>query len=215
MSSPKNRTVGWEQESVIFDIDGVLADFVHGFTRLAREMYGGQVRVVSTADQEFYGDNGGLSPQQVAETWKAIMQSEDFWLLLPAEDGAWSAIRRVSLLAARGIPVYFVTNRVGLDPIRQTQRWLFSHHTYELNMPQFRPNVILTKNKGDVARAVNAKFCIEDKAENAWCVAWLSKGTKSYLLDRQYNRTSFGASSVIRVASVSDYLDTVEAYFND
>jgi len=76
-----------------------------------------------------------------------------------------------------------------------------------------RPTVIISKHKGEFAKAVGADYSIEDKASNASCIDWLTGGqTKSFLLNRPYNQgnSDFLASGVRRVDSVDEYLDVIE-----
>jgi uncharacterized HAD superfamily protein len=105
--------------------------------------------------------------------------------------------------------IYFVTNRPTIEAKQQTENWF-------INNGICNPTVVITKKKGDFAKAVGVDFSIEDKPENAWCVAWLSPNTKSYLINRSYNQVegNIGSSKVIRIDSVGEYLDAIESEVN-
>lgn len=187
---------------VIFDIDGVLADFIGGFMSLAYDRYG--VPPYGTLLQKEWSEFGGLTSEQAEEIWRRITASDSFWSSLPA------LVTGTTFDRLRGLQkkttVYFVTNRPGKTAHAQTREWL-------VRLGMCSPTVIVSKYKGEIAKAVRATACLEDKASNASCVAWMTEDrTKSYLLNRQYNQCPKGmlASSVLRVDSVDDFLDEVE-----
>jgi hypothetical protein len=187
---------------VIFDVDGVLADFTAGFTALASGMFP-EFTPTRATDQATYHWQG-LDKKQVNEVWRAIDKTPGFWESLPplVDDSVFSGIGR--LVFSR--PVYFVTARPDSAKI-ETERWIWGQGYYLEN-----PTVITTKKKGEFAKAVGAGWCIEDKPSNASMVAWLTDGeTKSYLLDRPYNRvsTELLASDVTRIYTVNEYLEAI------
>lgn len=184
---------------IIFDIDGVLADFIYGFTSLASTMFG--TAPYSTDEQVRWSDFAGLTKEATNEVWGVIKEDPQFWYslrpLVPA--------RTFETINTLPCDVYFVTNRSGVCALRQTQQWLEDNGVY-------RPMVVLSKYKGEIAKAIGAKATIEDKASNASCIAWLTEDkTRSYLLDRPYNRCDAGmlASSVVRIPSVDYFLKEV------
>lgn len=190
---------------VLFDMDGVLADFIAGFTRLGNKMYGSPTY---SSHQQFSWDGfDGLQKWQVETIWEYISKDKTFWATLPAlvsED----TFKRIYDLAKES-PVYFVTARHTKGAKEQTEWWLRWHGLDN-------PTVITTPLKGEFADLVGAGYAIDDKAENAWCVSWLTRGkTQSYLLNRPYNETEgilkIGSSKTLRINSVESYLDIVEA----
>jgi hypothetical protein len=185
---------------VIFDVDGVLADFTAGFTALASLMFP-EFPVSRSVDQPTYHWEG-LTKKQVNEVWRTIDGLSSFWFDLPplVDEDTFSCIYGFT----SNIPVYFVTARPDSAKI-ETEGWLMKQGI-------LRPTVITTKRKGEFAKAVGAGFCIEDKPSNASMVAWLTDGeTKSYLLDRPYNRvsTELLASDVTRIYTVNEYLEAI------
>ena len=192
-------------KTFVFDIDGVLADFILGFTTLAHQMYP-SVAPYSTLQQKTWGQFGGLSAYQEAEVWKEVMVSPYFWSELEslATFSDYIRLGRLCEIAT----VYFVTNRAGVDPIYQTKNWLQSQVIVS-------PNIIVSKYKGECCRVVNATYAIDDKADNASCIAWNSMTTDGitipYLIDRpynQYNDLIIGSKHVRRVKTLNEYLES-------
>jgi uncharacterized HAD superfamily protein len=193
------------KKPVIFDIDGVLADFSEGFTTLASKMFG--VEVTRATDQPTY-HWANLTKEQANLVWREVDKSHYFWEnLRPLIDQQY--FEEIDSLAFER-PLYFVTARPDYAK-KQTENWLAAWGVS-------RPTVITTKRKGEFAKAVDAGFCIEDKPSNASMVAWLTEGeTKSYLIDRPYNQApkeflasqEFLASDVRRIYSVNEYLEAI------
>lgn len=176
---------------VVFDLDGVLVDFYTGYlcvcdtVRVPKPPY----PPVSWVDY----DND--------KVWRAIRESPVFWEGLPPDVGS-RIFDRIEALAR---PVYFVTSRVGIDPLGQSKRWLISNGIAT-------PSVIVSKMKGEFCHAVEAAYLLDDKAGNAVCTAYMSPRTRAYLLDRPYNQfdSLILGSKVSRVSSVEAFLDIVE-----
>lgn len=188
---------------IVFDCDGVLADFNGGFRRLAHEMFGTPVEV---DPGNFTWDNygGGITDDQVDRVWNRIKQDRYFWWSLEPLTDSETRDRICRLDEIHDL--YFVTSRVGLYPKRQTAEWL-----YQMGIEQ--PSVIVSNRKGEICAGIGADYCIDDKAGNAVYVAYHSGRTRSYILDAPYNRfdqTALG-TKVRRVKSVSEFLDDVEA----
>lgn len=193
-----------KQPSIVFDVDGVLANFTKAFTTLRYVLHG--VGPVLDKDEAATWDScsRGASPEN-AKTWDHIMQAPYFWQEME------SAFQGAEAHGLAGLAVksnlYFVTARAGVNAKQQTERWINKYLciTY--------PTVVLTKYKGDFCKTVDARYCIDDKADNASAVAWITQDkTKSYLLDRPYNRyddTKIGSSKVIRVHSIAEYINDI------
>lgn len=193
---------------IMLDVDGVLANFTYGFSLLANEMFG--FPVVHTHEQptwNFSGE-GRLTKVQESAVWTRIRQTVGWWeglqpLVSP------SVFCRISNLGGHH-EVLFTTSRVSsvTPPGAETKAWL---HTLGVLLP----SVIVSPKKGEIARAVGATHSLEDKAENAWSIHWISDipQTASYLINRPYNQVQtvpeIGAR-VKRVASVEAFLDIVE-----
>ncbi len=192
-----------KHKRIVIDVDGVLADFIQGFTALAGQMFRG-VPVTRTYEKETWDGYPGLTETQIAQVWDVVNKSTTFWASLSPLITLQEA-RRISTLHNQEY-VYFCTARVGADAKAQTERWLREHGIVN-------PTVVISKRKGEFCKAVDADVAIDDKAGNASFIDWGTEGrTKSYLLDRPYNRVpqEFLASGVRRVHSLTEFLDNIQ-----
>lgn len=199
-----------KRKVVMMDVDGVLADFIWGWRTMAREYMRGATKyhrklldVYSQLAQPSWNYDPGLTKAVSGALWENIKESATFWstltpLIKPSE--AW-ALKGL----AKYHDLYFATARLGHLAKRQTEQWLREHLDLE-------PTVILTKRKGNFCYAVKADYALEDKADNACAIAWISEGTTPYLVDRPYNRFDpdyFGSHRVRRVSTVLDFCNAV------
>lgn len=191
-----------EARKIQFDVDGVLADFMTAFTRLAKA-HGYADAVTGTDEQTVWEQYGSVPSEHVDKVWALIKADRGFWAGAPALIPP-GTFRRIDDLQAR-YEVYFATARVGTNVKAQTTAWL-----------QWRgvkyPTVVITPKKGETAHALNADYAIDDKAGNAIYTAYQSPKTASYIIDRPYNRfdhSTVGAK-VRRVKTVDEFLDQIE-----
>lgn len=103
---------------VVFDIDGVLANFTRGFTSIAAEL--GLVEEAWDNDQQPTWDfNFHVDP-----VWAVVNDVPDFWRNLPvlARDQDIEAMWRLH------VPILYLTGRRGpTNVVDQTERWLLDH----------------------------------------------------------------------------------------
>ena len=188
---------------LMFDVDGVLADFVYGFTNTATGL--GFLKAPWTTMEQPEWDFQGLTGEQTGKIWQRIAHSFTWWTELPVmPDVTPAVIDQINQMPCEKI---FTTHRSGglPNPQYQTVRWLemigFKH-----------PSVVTSKRKGEVARALDVTHSIDDKVENANCTHWISDAlpTKSFLVDRPYNQQG-RAKRVIVVKTIKEFLDAAEA----
>jgi FMN phosphatase YigB (HAD superfamily) len=186
---------------VMFDIDGVLADFYAGYRALQTSL--GKTPTTSTRWDDYWDP----------DVWRAIKTSPTFWQYLPRLAGV--DFERINRLQAEAT-VYFCTSRPGTHVARQTKAWLVASGIQT-------PSLIVSDKKGEVAKGINADYSLEDKAGNALYIAYHARGCKSYLLDgdgtrmdRCYNRFDHSVlgRSVVRVATVEAFLEEIENAIN-
>jgi hypothetical protein len=103
------------QKTIIFDVDGCLADFVEGFTTLGNRMFG--VPIMKAHTQETW-DNFGGTKEQKSAIWEALKQDPEYWMNLSALIGPTTFARIDSL--AMYHRVYFLTTRVGIKVKKYT-----------------------------------------------------------------------------------------------
>ena len=180
---------------ILFDVDGVLADFVYGFTALTGQAY-------TTGEQKEWDMLDRLTPHQLESAWQKVNVSDTFWLSLPPLVSK-ETFYRINLLSKEHT-IIFGTHRMGIKPQTQTNLWLVENGITN-------PNVVVTKRKGEFARVIDADFSIDDKVENANCIHWIadSKPCKSFLLDRHYNRIG-KTKGVTRIESVEKFLGEID-----
>ena len=193
---------------IIFDIDGILADFTYGFTELAKIAF--QTRQLHTHEQQYWEDFGGITKEQTAALWKLIDANPTWWGTLPIMPIPPAVQDRLARLVVRA-PVYFVTSRK--DPTGKvamiTRTWLYS------KLELTSPNVICSSRKGDLAKALNAGYLLDDKVGNVLYTTWATDGrTKAYLMDRPYNQLDsrgIGSTPPLRVKSLEEFLEVLNA----
>ncbi|HET7266312.1 MAG TPA: hypothetical protein VFL28_16725 [bacterium] len=183
---------------VVLDVDGVLADFILGFTTLANRMFG--TPVFTTLEQKSWDAYEGISAAQCALALEAAAASPAFWQDLPPIASPDELAHLASIAPAHDL--YFVTNRFGNGAKAQTETWLRRHGVSA-------PTVILSEAKGEVARAVRADVLLDDKAGNAVFTQYYSRATAVYLIDRPYNRfdPAVLGSKITRVRTLDEFFD--------
>lgn len=102
--------------TVVFDIDGVLANFALGFTRLAKEM-GLTDTVVENGEQMSWN-----FPFHVDSVWSRVDSTYNFWEALQpfVDEDDMDAMHAL----AQEAHVMYVTGRNGEAAERQTHNWL-------------------------------------------------------------------------------------------
>lgn len=187
-----------------FDVDGVLANFIPAYQLLVIEAAGG-VNLFHPGDDKEppcwnWPELRGYDKETMGRVWDTIRGSHTFWMNLGEAPGC-STLRMVILDLMRRHDVYFVTNRMGRDAKWQTEQWLILHLGIE------RPTVLLTADKGLVAKALSLDCYIDDFLGNAYLVVGESPSTRMYLLDLPYNRDGRPDKGFTRVKSVGAFLD--------
>lgn len=185
-------------KNVLMDMDGVLADFTWAFTKEAGiEPYSVRVQTDWAIPE--------VSKEIFAQTWKTVINTPWWWSNLPLVASREDINLLRDLTYDPDYQVVFCTDRTGTpNPQRQTRFWL-----EELDI--HNANVVLSKRKGEIAKAIDADYSIDDKPENVACIHWMAdvRPCKSYVLDRPYNRHFKLPSKVRRVYSVSEFLEDV------
>ncbi len=168
------------------DMDGTLADLSSAYHDLEHKLFGDPAAAISddTGSDDTEIEEG--EQEQAAEAasaldaarrdarkrtlvWKAIRETEDFWLgLQPLEPGVVRRLHEASI--AQGWEVFFITQRpstAGQTVQRQTQQWL-AREGFEM------PSVLtLAGGRGKVAAALELDVLLDDYRKN--CVDVLSE----------------------------------------
>jgi hypothetical protein len=176
-------------KTIVFDLDGVLVDFIGGFTQLAAE-FGYLKETYNTYEQPSWDFDWCMSSEAQDKVWEQVGKIPGWWANLPSLQyvSIFNSINELSKFNR----VYFMTNRnVGNpDPLVQSYDWL---------------KVQVTGDKGRVAKGIGADYHIDDRTSNANDIP---ESCKSYLIDRKYNRDG-AHPRVQRVKYVEDFLTDI------
>lgn len=189
-------------KKIQIDVDGVLADFAYGFTRLRNQFLPEAEPVLPQSVQQVWEECSDNAVPGNKETWGDIRDSLYFWEELPAlaTDEEFQRMRDLMW----GNDVYFVTAREGYRAKQQTEAWL------RLNgIPN--ATVVMTANKAAFMRIVGITHAIDDHPLFVRDMA-LVTGTSVYLKDMPYNQEWDALSAgVLRVPSLTAFLDIMTA----
>ena len=172
-----------------FDVDGVLANFTSAYQDLfikttGRNLFAAGDRVdPPTWD---WPTLRGYTDAETAAVWDVINTSETFWLNL-ADAPGMSTLHTMIRHLENKHEVYFITQRTGISPKRQTEIWLVQ----QLHYPIYSlPTVLIVGKhmKGTVVRALQLDAYVDDNLDNVIDCCMMSPTTRTYLLDRGYNR---------------------------
>lgn len=180
---------------VVFDIDGVLADFMFCYTQLAGKV-NPEVPMYSTGAQpEWNGLDRWLSEKETSEVWRRIESDPRFWFSLPPLTSRGDVMHVRELAEWRRVA--YCTSRVGETAQSQTEEWLKYH-----NFPA--GDVIVARDKVAALEEFGSCWVLEDYYEN---FAALRKARHDvYLLDRPYNRPDARLDEVFyRVSTVAEF----------
>src|SRR5574337_595222 len=112
------------QDIVVFDLDGVLVDFVHGYSTVANMLFG--YPVIFTFEQKHWkwSESQGYTNKQIDEIWRYI-DSTRFWehLLQLASPQDLRAMKDLAKLKK----IIYCTNRRGDTAYEQSVIWLSQH----------------------------------------------------------------------------------------
>ncbi len=160
------------------DVDGVLADFNEAFIARVVKVTGRNLFPEGYEPHTWdYPEALGYTKDETTQVWTGIQEDRTFWSSLLGYEGAMENIERLINRQAEGDDVYFITSRPGILAKRQTEEWLSRR-----GFP--RPTVLISSDKGRVAKALKLNRYIDDRTENAISIP---EETRSFLLTRPWN----------------------------
>jgi 5'(3')-deoxyribonucleotidase len=159
------------------DIDGVLADFLAKARTLLKEMCG---KPADDLIQTGWGfDSLGITKEEERQFWDKLDTIPNWWYDLPKMPGT-DTIKRL----CDKYRVIFITNRkdgTGMPVDVQSAAWL--QWTFGINYP----TVLLSDDKGPLARALKLDWFIDDRPKNVEEVRVSSPLTRTVLYRTSYN----------------------------
>ena len=200
--------------TVVWDVDGVLADFCLGFTLLANELYGTQVLTSYECKTWGWSDGqGGLTKEVMDGTWKYIKHSSYYWQDLPplATKKEFGGIEK---MAQNNIMIpYFITARPGIHAQQQTAIFLTQHGITFPTVILAYPGVDMAPSsvKGGLCKYLGAQLAIDDNVGNIEDIAKNSP-TIPFIRSLPYNE-HYTCST--RVEDVTQFLDVVECLYEE
>jgi hypothetical protein len=168
------------------DCDGIQFDFGELFSHIINELFHENYPIFKDEDSPSWewGAWHPAGPERIAQAWEYVYTIPDFYekekLINPAELKYMIG----KLNNHPKINVYFITSR------KETSgRKILQQTIYQLKLIGWdNPQVIVSFAKGGIARILDLKYFIDDRAENCAEVALYNPSTKVYVMDRPYNR---------------------------
>lgn len=204
-----------KEQNIGFDVDGVLANFVPAYQRAFVTMTGrdsfdpGDVFNPPCWD---WPTARGYTKEETSRVWGAICADPFFWQnLRPVED----SIKTLELLVdhiEHHHNVYYITSRPGAHAKRQTEAWLRTWvRRYRVGLDTPTVMIVGHREKGNIAKALKLDIYVDDNLDNVNDCGLTSPATRTYLLDRSYNRAGMGEEEldplVVRVATLGEMFD--------
>ena len=177
------------------DIDGCLASFTGGYTRLLKQ----QRDLPITYDVWDWDKKAGYTKEERDNAWHQI-HTTDFWFELEPLDGALDALEQLESMSEDN-DIYFITHRSGKQAKQQTEDWLFQ---YGITTPTV---LISGLDKSPLISSLELNFYVDDKFDNVHKALMLRLyGFHLYMVDAPYNH-GMDMMGIERVKSVKEALD--------
>ena len=161
-----------------FDIDGVVADTMAVFVRLAHERYG--LTHLSQQDMLCYNLHECLGlEKEIIDDLIRLTLDDRHTMQIPPVPGAPEVLMELAGVA----PLRFITARVWSEPITQ---WLF---TILPGVPRERIWVIASgapETKLDILNGLQIRYFVDDRIET--CRRLKEAGIEPFLFDQPWNR---------------------------
>ena len=185
---------------IVLDVDGVLADFVQGFTRVLHRL-DESFPIYANSQQEVWEFD--TTKEQLSVAWEEV-KSGPFWYALEAlPDVPFERINQLT----RTHDVYFLTSRVGEEAKQQTEYWLQDHGVYF-------PTVIVVANAARKLHIIeglhDVDFFIDDHPGTVAAVARSRLVENVFVRDWQYNQDVVFGHRVRRAESLDEFISAIE-----
>lgn len=196
------------------DIDGVLADYITPYKNTVKKLSGIDLFPPDSEWCSWYYDKTcGYTIEQSKAARESLWAADGFWEHLQPYPETTEVIMQLYGRILAGDDVYFITDRNSTTDIsakHQTERWLMNQTVGQLSIwADFYPTVLVTGDKGPVAKALDLTHFIDDKWENCSVVHDTVPTCKTYLLDRPWNRP-WGNGTYYEVKRVGSILNMLK-----
>lgn len=184
------------------DVDGVVADFNGNFIDRVIDVTGEDKFPARPFDIVTwnYPESYGYTGEQCSAVWEVIKKDPTFWVNLSPYDESQICLEHLASLVEEGHEIYFVTNRPGVMAKLQTEDWLNNNGFNDF------PTVLISAQKGEVAKALELDWYVDDKTGNILDVHEKSPNTNAFLLGRSWNAND----GVPVLGSLSEFLRMVD-----
>ena len=195
------------KQHISFDLDGVLANFTRGFTRIAHRLFGTPVGDGQSQESWYFEDYPqlGLTKEHCdfknGPIWNEVRTSPRFWANLDPLNP--SVMMRIHSIKNK----IFITNRLGVDPIRQSIDFLWRCGVDD-------PIVLLAEKKGPVVVEYNVVAHVDDYYPN--CTDIKAAAPDCYVAmhyapyNKQYHAEWIAAGNEVTL-SVDHFIDECDA----
>lgn len=194
MASRKRQVVG-------IDVDGVLADFLGSARKALRALYG---KPEDSAIQTSWAFSSlGITEEETKGFWDYVDAVPNWWMRLQKMPNTY-------LVAdiERSHRVVFITHRfdgAGSPVEDQTKEWLTRSFGIK------NPTVVLSGDKGPVAKGLKLDWFIDDRPENVWGVVQDAPKCNAFIYDGTYNRDGdILPASVPRIANFDEFAKLIK-----
>jgi hypothetical protein len=163
--------------NIAFDIDGVLANFTRGFTRIANHLFGTPIGDHPSQESWMFEDLPSLDLDKAKcdAVWKVIKDSQNFWANLdPFNPSVMFVIEKIE-------NKIFITNRPGHLPKEQSIAFLERWGVYG-------PNVIVAADKVPTVKDHNVVAMIDDYEKNCFPIREAVPECYTAMLHTPYNK---------------------------
>lgn len=177
------------------DLDDVLADFIKSFMQLAHKRYGVDPSLRPTS---WEWDDVNMTADMVKGTWDDIIAIENFWETLDVVQGVEP---RLIQSLDNNVKLYFPTARAlvkGDDVGKQSARWIRNKFGIDI------PTVIVSSEKGEMAKALKYDYFIDDRPKNCLDIKAALPDCQVFLANASHNQ-AFSDPRIPRVSGVNNF----------
>lgn len=185
------------------DCDGVIFDFTSAYARMLEKVSGKTCTLTPGTEPHCWNwaTEYGFDKGDDSKAWREIKKDPQFWATLAPKQEAAQAIAALNNIYRAGHEVYFITNRPGIAPHAQT---IIALGLLGMEIPQ----VLVSEDKGPVAKGLKLTHFIDDKIENCEEVAQdAAPGCRVFCLTTNYNKNhEFNPKlNIIRVGTLLEF----------